>query len=330
MMKRLLVLILAAAGLAVGVRAALAHTTRTAVQTGVVVVETNLAYEHGAAAGTGMVLTPSGQVLTNNHVIRGATTIKVVVPQTHKTYAARVVGYSVDDDVALLDLKDASGLPTVSLGRSSTLVRGQSVTAVGNAGGTGSLAVTTGTITGLRRTITVSDEQGGGVRLTGLVETDAALEPGDSGGPLLDASTRVVGIDTAASTGFSFQQSGSDGYAIPIDRAMTIVKTIRLGRSTAQVHVGGTAFLGVQVQPSTGYPSGELVGGVVPGSGAAKAGIVAGDVITAVNGHSVTSPSVVVAQLLTRRPADTIRIAWYDPSTGTHTATVTLASGPPQ
>ena len=329
-MKRILVLALAAAGLAVGVRGALAHTSRSTVQTGVVIVETNLAYENGAGAGTGMVLTPSGQVLTNNHVIRGATTIKVVVPQAHRTYGARVLGYSVGSDVALLQLKNASGLATIALGRSAALARGQSVTAVGNAGGTGSLAVTTGTITGLRRSISVSDEQGGSVRLTGLVETDAALQPGDSGGPLLDASTRVIGIDTAASTGFSFRQSGSDGYAIPIDRAMRIVKTIRAGRTSTQVHVGATAFLGVQVQPTTGYPAGEVVTGVVPGSAAAKAGIVAGDVITTVNGRTVTSVAVVVTQLLTRHPGETITIAWVDPSTGAHTATVILDSGPPQ
>jgi S1-C subfamily serine protease len=329
-MKRILVLVLAATGLAVGVGAALAHTSHSTVQTGVVVVETNLAYENGAGAGTGMVLTPAGQVLTNNHVIRGATTIKVVVPQTHRTYAARVLGYSVGGDVALLQLKSASGLPTISLGRSATLVRGQSVTAVGNAGGTGSLAVTTGRITGLRRTISVSDEAGGAVRLTGLVETNAALQPGDSGGPLLDASTRVIGIDTAASTGFSFKQSGSDGYAIPIDRAMSIVRTIRAGQSSALVHVGATAFLGVQVQAASGYPAGELVSNVIPGSAAAKVGIVAGDVITTVDGRTVTSRAVVVNQLLMRQPGDTIEIVWSDPSTGTHTATVTLDSGPPQ
>lgn len=329
-MKRTLALLLAAAGLAVGVHAALAHTSRAAVQTGVAVVETNLAYEHGAAAGTGIVLTPTGQLLTNNHVIRGATTIKVVIPQTHKTYAASVLGYSVGADIALLQLKNASGLSTASLGRSATLVRGQSVTAVGNAGGTGSLAVTTGTITGLQRAISVSDEQGGAARLTGLVETDAGLRPGDSGGPLLDASTRVIGIDTAASTGFSFQGSGGDGYAIPIDRAMSIVKAIRAGRTSAQVHVGATAFLGVQVQPPNGSAVGELVTNVVRGSAAAKAGIVAGDALTAVNGHAITSALVVVTQLLTRHPGDTIKIAWVDSSTGTHTATVTLASGPPQ
>src|SRR5437660_11226788 len=141
---------------AIGADAARAHTSTAAVQTGVVVVETNLAYQNGAAAGTGMVLTSSGEVLTNNHVIRGATTIKVIVPQTKKTYTARVLGYDLTADVALLQLNNASALSTVSVGDSSKVTNGQSVTAVGNAGGSGSLTVTTGAITGLHRTIAVS------------------------------------------------------------------------------------------------------------------------------------------------------------------------------
>ena len=126
---------------AIGADAALAHTSTAAVQTGVVVVRTNLAYENGAAAGTGMVLTSSGEVLTNNHVIRGATTIKVIVPQTKKTYAARVLGYDVTADVALLQIVNASGLATVNIGNSAKVADGQAVTAVGNAGGTGNNTV---------------------------------------------------------------------------------------------------------------------------------------------------------------------------------------------
>ena len=333
--RRAFVALAAAAGLAFGVHSALAHTSKATVQTGVVVVETNLAYQNGAAAGTGIVLTSSGEVLTNNHVIRGATTIKVIVPQTKKTYTARVLGYDLTADVALLQLNNASGLSTVSVGDSSKVTNGQSVTAVGNAGGSGSLTVTTGAITGLHRTIAVSDDQGGAVQLRNLVETNASLQPGDSGGPLLNSANQVVGMDSAASAGFSFQESGSDAYAIPIDTAMTIAKQIVAGRSSAQVHVGGTAFLGVDVQPSGyfrggAFAAGEAVVGVVPGSPAAKAGIVAGDVITAVNGHAVNSPTAVVAQLLSRHPGDKVTVKWVDQSTGSHTASVTLASGPPQ
>lgn len=334
--RRPLALVLAGAiAAAIGVHAALARTSKATVRTGVVVVRTNLAYENGSAAGTGMVLTSSGEVLTNNHVIRGATTIKVVVPQTKRTYVAHVLGYDVADDVALLQLERASGLATVSVGDPSKIAKGESVTAVGNAGGTGSLAVTRGTITGLHRMIAVSDEHGGSVQLHNLLETDASLKPGDSGGPLLDSANDVIGMDSAASASFRFEQSGSDAYAIPIGTATMIAKRIAAGRSSAHVHVGGTAFLGVDVQPS-GYlrggalAAGETVLGVVPGSPAAKAGIVAGDVITAVNGRTVTSPAAVVAQLLSRHPGDKVTVKWVDRSAGTHTASVALASGPPQ
>jgi len=333
--SRILPLVLVAAALAAGARVATARTTRGAATDGIVVVDTNLAYENGAAAGTGMVLTPGGEVLTNNHVIRGATTIRVIVPSTHHTYSARVVGYDLDADVAILQLKGASGLATVSTGSSGGLKRGQDVTAVGNAGGTGTLTSTTGSVVALGRNITVSDDQGGAEQLQGLVETDAPLQPGDSGGPLLDGSGRVIGMDTAASAGFTFQPGGSEGFAIPIDRALAIAKQIVAGRSSAQVHVGGTAFLGVQLQPSGYYRSGQysagqMVDGVVPGSPVANAGIVAGDVITKVDGHSVDSSAALISLLLQRHPGDRVTLAWVDELAGVHTGTITLASGPPQ
>jgi len=332
-MKRPLTLAVVLAAVALGAGAATG--ARTSTQTGVVVVNTDLAYQNGAAAGTGMVLTPNGEVLTNNHVVRGATTIRVVMPLTGKAYPARVLGYSIAADVALLQLKNASGLATVTLGDSTKLERGQAVTAIGNAGGTGNLIATTGTVTGLNRNITVSEDQGGTVQLNGLVETDASLHPGDSGGPLLDSSGSVIGMDSAASSGFSFQGAPSDGYAIPIARATSIVKQILAGRASAQVHIGATAFLGVQVQTSgyfvNGvYKAGELVMGVVPGSPSAKADINAGVVITAVNGHAVASQAALVAILLPHHPGDTIRLSWIDRASARHSASVTLASGPPQ
>jgi S1-C subfamily serine protease len=335
MKKRLLALAFVAAALAVDVGIARAHTSRATAQTGVVVVNTNLAYQNGAAAGTGMVLTPNGEVLTNNHVVRGATTIRVVMPQTGKTYSAHVLGYNISADVALLQLTNAHGLATVTLGDSSKLEIGQAVSAVGNAGGTGTLIVTTGKVTGLNRTITVSAEQGGTVQLSGLVETNASLHPGDSGGPLLDAKGRVIGMNSAASSGFSFQGAASDGYAVPVGRATSIVQQILAGRASSQVHIGATAFLGVQVQTSGyfaggTYKAGELVMGVVPGSPVAKAGITAGDVITAVDGRAVASQAALVAVLLPHHPGDTISLSWVDRSSSTHRASVKLASGPPQ
>lgn len=328
-MKRIALLLASLAAALVGARAAGAHDRRATAETGVVVVDTNLAFHNGAAAGTGIVLTSSGEVVTNNHVIRGASTVTVVVPATHKRYAARVVGYDVAGDVAVLRLQHAAGLATVTLGDSAGLKVGQPVTAVGNAGGAGALTVTTGTITGLARAITVADESGA-KRLAGLVETDAQLQPGDSGGPLLDAGGRVIGIDTAASSGFSFRNA-NDGYAIPIDKVVTIAKQVVAGRGSAIVHVGKTAFLGVSVQSADAYGGGGvLVGGVISGGPAAKGGLGAGDIITGVGGLHVASQNALVAALLLHHPGDRVTVSWTGRLGGDHASTVTLASGPPQ
>src|SRR5438105_234402 len=203
--RLVLATLVAVAALGVAAGLAFARGSAPAIGTGVVVVDTKLAYQGGAAAGTGIVLTSSGEVLTNNHVIQGATSVDVVVPGTSHHYSARVVGYDQTADVAVLQLSGASNLKTAALGDSSKLTTGQAVHAVGNAGGTGTLTPAGGTITGLGKAITVGDTQGASKRLTGLIETNAALQPGDSGGPLLTANGRVIGMDTAASTGFGFQ-----------------------------------------------------------------------------------------------------------------------------
>jgi S1-C subfamily serine protease len=277
-----------------------------------------------------MVLTSSGEVLTNNHVIAGATTITVVVPTTSKSYTARVVGYNRSADVALLQLRGASNLKTVSIS-SAKLSVGAKVTALGNAGGTGSITSASGTVTGLGKTITASDDQGGSEQLTGLIETNAGIEPGDSGGPLLNGQGKVVGMDTAASTGFGFQSvSATDAYAIPIAKALTIAHTIASGKASATVHIGATAFLGVQVEPVDAAGFGALIAGVVAGGPAASAGLAAGDVITAIDGHVVSSPTTVSALVLTKKPGARITIAYVDQSGTNHTASVKLGTGPAQ
>jgi S1-C subfamily serine protease len=328
--------IAAGAAAAIVASIALAGHSATPIGTGVVAIRTTLGYEQGKAAGTGIVLTSNGRVLTNNHVIRGATSVRVSVPGTGRSYDATVLGYAVSEDVAVLQLKGASNLRAVQLGNSSKLRVGESVTATGNAGGTGKLVSTTGTITALGRTITASDEQNGLEQLTGLIETDAALEPGDSGGPLFDSSHRVVGMNTAASVGFSFQGgSSSDGYAIGINRALALTKQIVAGRMTEIVHVGGTPFLGVQVRDANGAgfgfgsAGGGLVAGVVSGSPASQAGLTPGDVITSIAGRAVTSSNDVLTVLLTKKPGTTVQLTWVDDATAAEqSASVTLASGP--
>lgn len=331
--RRALMLALAglvAAGIATGV--ALARSTPPTIGSGVVVIETNLAYQNGAAAGTGIVLTRSGRILTNNHVIRGATTVRVVLPGTGRSYTANVLGYSISKDVAVLRARGVSNLKTVSLGNSSTVRVGHIVKATGNAGGRGSLTSSTGRVTALRRAITVSDEDGGGQRLTGLIETSSKLEPGDSGGPLFDIGGKVIGMNTAATVGYAFRGNrAADGYAIPINAALAIVKQIVARRASATVHVGDTPFLGVSIGAQDSGGAGALVAGVVPGSAADAAGLAAGDLITKLDGRAVSSPATLRSAILRAGPGATVSLTYVDGTTGaTESATVRLTSGPPQ
>jgi S1-C subfamily serine protease len=294
-------------------------------------VVSTLGYEQAEAAGTGIVLTSSGEVLTNNHVIDGATSIKVTDIGNGKTYTAIVVGYDASADVAVLQLKGASGLKTATIGDSAKVAVGQSVVALGNALGQGGTpAASTGAVTALNQSITASDESGGSSeQLTGLIQTDASLQPGDSGGPLVNLTGNVIGMDTAASSGFTFQGSSGQSYAIPINKAVALADQIEAGHSSSTVHIGATAFLGVGVSSASGFAtSGAAVTGVVSGSPAANAGIVAGDVITSVGGQTVDSPSALSAVMTAHHPGDKIVITWTDQNGQSHNATVTLATGP--
>jgi S1-C subfamily serine protease len=326
-----LILLMAVLAACIAASIAFARPRTASIGTGVVVIDTNLAYQGGQAAGTGMVLTPSGEILTNNHVIRGATTIKVVVPGTGHRYRAKVVGYDLSDDVAVLQARGASHLKTVTLANSAKVRVGQSVKAIGNAGGTGLLSKVTGRVTGVHRAITVSDDQGGSEHLRGLIETNAGLVAGDSGGPLLNKAGKVIGIDTAASTSFAFQQtSSSDGYAIPINRAAAIAKRIEAGKATAKIHIGPTAFLGIEVVANGYSGSGAMVAAVVSGSPADSAGLVPGDVIGEFDGHSISSPAKLTSIVASEKPGAHVSLTYTDQAGATHTVSLKLASGPPQ
>lgn len=299
-------------------------------------------YQGAEGAGTGIVLTSTGEILTNNHVIDGATALSVVDIGNGKTYDATVVGYDLTDDIAVLQLKNASGLKTATIGDSSKLAVGNTVVGIGNAGGAGGTpSVAAGAVTALNKSITVSDElYGTSTSLGGLIEVNADIQSGDSGGSLINASGQVVGVDTAASAGSSMNGS-ADGYAVPIDTAMTIVKQVDSGTGTATVHVGSTAALGVLVASASSgtgrgrfggsgqaATSGAPVEGVVTGGSAEQAGLVAGDVITSVDSHTVTSSADLSAVMLTEHPGQTVDLGWTDASGQAHTATVTLGTGP--
>jgi S1-C subfamily serine protease len=318
--------VVAAAGLA---GSAHATTTTTApapkLTKGVVLVTTNLAYENAAAAGTGIVLTKSGEILTNNHVIRGATTIKVIVPSTGVSYTADVIGYDVSDDIALIKAEGASSFATATRADSSKLHVGDVSTAVGNANGGGKLVITHGKVTGLNRAITVSDDQGGTARLSGLIQTSARLVPGDSGGPLLDSKGRVIGVDAAGSSTYLYQ--ASDGFAIPINKAISLVRQMEAGTATSLVHIGKTAFLGLTVNETS---SGLEIGSVVPGLAAATAGLDQGYIISSLDGQAIQTVTDLRAALFRHHPGDTVTIAYVDPSGNPGSASLTLGDGPPQ
>jgi S1-C subfamily serine protease len=298
---------------------------------GVVDVSTVLGYQNGAAAGTGMVISSSGEVLTNHHVVAGATKITVRVNGTGPSYPATVVGIDPTDDVALLQVQGVSNLKTVPLGDSGKVTVGDRVVAIGNAlGREGPPSVTDGTVTDLNQSITASDVGGGNAEnLTGLIQTDAPLQPGDSGGPLVDASAQVIGMNTAASAGTRFSSGSSVGFAIPINHALAIAAQIRAGQASATVHIGASPFLGVQIAAAgAGSGSGAAVAGVEAGTPAASAGLAAGARIVSVDGHTVTSPSDLTAQIGPHHPGDTITVGWVDQNGRNHTAAVKLAIGP--
>ena len=301
-------------------------------------INTNLSYQNEQAAGTGIVLTSNGEILTNNHVIAGATSISVTDIGNGQTYKANVVGYDRTGDIAVIQLVGASGLPTATIAQTPATV-GQGVVGVGNAGGTGGTPSSAGgSVTAIGQSITASDSGGGNSEnLTGLIETNCAIQPGDSGGALVNASAQVVGMDTAASTGASASGGASQAYAIPIATALSVARSIEAGRASSTIHIGATGFLGIQVQDSSastggtsrGTTNGAVVDGTLQGSPGAGAGLVQGDAITAVDSTPVNTSTDLSRALGSHHPGDVIHLQWTDQSGTTHTSSVTLAVGPP-
>ncbi|MDM4763163.1 trypsin-like peptidase domain-containing protein [Galbitalea sp. SE-J8] len=302
-----------------------ATTATTAQSAGVVLIDTDLEYGQGEAAGTGIVLSSDGEILTNNHVVEGSTQITVSVATTGKQYTARVVGTDATDDIAVLQLEHASGLTVASIDDDDDLGVGDAVTGVGNAEGQGYLSAAAGRVTALEQQITVNDDLSGAAKtLDGLIETDAPIVSGDSGGPLLDAEGEVVGIDTAASS----NSSDPTGFAIPIDDALGVAKRIAAGSTSGDIQLGYPAFLGVELSQAATTVEGAPVAGVVDGTGAADAGLTTGDVITAVDGTAIADGTGLSSAISAHKPGDTVRISWVDTTGTSRTAPIVLTQGP--
>lgn len=303
-------------------------TDATAAQeSGLVYINTSVDYGSGQAAGTGMILTSNGEILTNHHVVAGATAITVQVVSIGKTYRAAVIGYDSIHDVAVLQLENASGLTTIKPDTSGDVQVGDKVTGVGNANGDGGAAsAAAGTVSALNQSITVQSDSGGASeRLSGLIKVSADIIPGDSGGALYDSESEVIGMNTAASSG----SVTVSGYAVPIAQALAIAQQIEDGDETSTIHIGSTAFLGVQMaQSAYGESNGALVAGTVNGSAAEAAGITRGSTITAFNGSAISSAAQLSKAVAEVDAGKSVDVSWTDLSGTSHTATVTLQAGP--
>ncbi len=292
-----------------------------------------------AAAATGMIVSGSGLVLTNNHVVESATSIRVTIEGHAGSYKAEVLGVDPTQDIALVKIESPpSGLPYVSFANSSKVTVGTSVIAIGNALGLGGKpSVAGGTITATKRTITAGDELTPSAfeTLHNLFETDAPIESGDSGGPLVNLRGQVLGMDTAAAS--SDTSTGSLGFAIPINEARQIASQIEQRKASAKVTIGLTAFLGITEQPSN-FPgffgssgsssSGVFISDVIAGSPAQAAGLRAGDSITALDGAATNSIQALQGAIRAHKPGASVTITYTDESGASHTATLKLAGIP--
>lgn len=291
---------------------------------GVVTILTDLYYDdESQAAGTGSVLSSNGTVLTNNHVIEGSTYIEVTIESTGETFDAVVLGTDKAHDVALLQLEDARGLDTVDMSDDAVAI-GDTVASIGNAEGTGDLVVAQGPVVSIDESLSISDGFGGEYEnLDDLIEVDADVVSGDSGGPLVDVDGDVVGMITAASTG----AGDIRGYAIPIAKALAIVEQIESGVETETVHIGPSAFMGVTVAAEQG-DGGVTLDGTIADTPADKAGLRAGDIITAVEGVAVFTLTELKAIVTSHDPGDVITVTYTDTDGAVQNVQLTLTEGP--
>ncbi|MFZ0921124.1 MAG: trypsin-like peptidase domain-containing protein [Candidatus Dormiibacterota bacterium] len=317
----------------------LSAATIAKLDSAIVDITADTASPGGQVAGTGMVITSNGEVLTNNHVIDDTVNIRAQIDGTGTVYTVKVIGYDLNDDIALVQLVGASNLPTVPIGDATKLSVGDPITVLGNALGKGGTpAVVGGTIAQLDTQITASDDSGNTETLTGMIQVSAAIEPGDSGGPEVNAAGQVIGITTAGQTsGNPNQQSASTtGFAIPINKAMLVVSEIRSG-SGPNIHIGNAALLGVavsHVQPgidnslpnctSSRANTGAWISGVTANSPAAGAGVTVCGRIIWIGGNSIANDSDLHTAMAAFLVGQTVSLKWLDASAVTHTATVTL------
>ena len=287
----------------------------------IVDIDAKLGYQSAVGAGTGIVIGPS-TVLTNNHVVAGATDLTARSIGNGQTFPATVIGFDRSHDIAVLQLA-GGGLQPANIGNSDTVTVGEPIVSLGNAGGVGGTpSAVDGRIAALNQTVSASDALTGSTEtLNGLIQVDAAIRPGDSGGPTVNSANQVIGLNTAATENYHLGRG--QGFAIPINEAMAIARQIQGGGGSPTVHIGPTAFLGIGVNDANGG-AGAVVKQVIPTGPANGAGLAPGDVITSVNGQPVNSATALTNILDQHHPGENVTVGL-----GGRTVNVTLGDGPP-
>ena len=281
-----------------------------------------------SAAGTGMIVTEDGYILTNKHVAEGARSFRVILDNGTTYSDVTLVGTDPLNDVAFLKIKDASGLKPVTLGDSKTLSIGQQVITIGNALGQYQNSVSAGIISGTGRSIIAGDSTGYGSyeQLTDMIQTDAAINSGNSGGPLVNAAGEVIGINTATSA-----NGESIGFAIPISSIKGMLKSVVNNKTAERAYIG-VAYISVTTEIKETYDLdvnyGAYLaesGSVISGGPAEKAGLKQGDVILAVNGINIGRAGSLSTLIGEYTVGDTVEIK-YRRDGQDQTANITLES----
>lgn len=260
-----------------------------------------------------MIVTKDGYVLTNKHVIDGANSIKIVLDSGETYDKVTLVGTDPLNDVAYLKINDVSDLPTVTLGDSKTINAGQPVIAIGNALGQYQNTITQGIISGTGRSLTAySSDYSSSENLTDMIQTDAAINSGNSGGPLVNAAGEVIGINTATSS-----DADGIGFAIPISSVKGMLKNIIDNNSATRAYIG-VYYINITPDVAVTYDLPVNAGAylsstsqnssIVTGGPGDQAGLKDGDIITKVNGVTVGKAGTVSSLIGEYAPGDTIQI----------------------
>lgn len=265
-----------------------------------------------SAAGTGVIVTGDGYILTNKHVIDGSTSITVITDDGTAYEDVEVATVDPLNDIAFLKIKDVSDLTAATLGDSKTINVGQQVIAIGNALGEYQNTVTSGIISGTGRSVTASDGSGYNTEtLTDMIQTDAAINSGNSGGPLVNAAGEVIGINTATST-----SAENMGFAIPISSVKGMLAQLTEKGSAERTYVGvyslditSAVAKAYNLPVSTGayLYSSSAYSAIITGSPADKAGLKDKDIVTAINGTKVGAAGSISSIIGEYKPGDTVQ-----------------------